>query len=107
MEKKEVKSINERQMDSIHSKQKAAQRNRFAITSVVLGTFFLIMFGIGYAIIDFWFNTKDDDGVPGWSEPQSGGSSYCSDCGNQVMYNRNNNNNNQSSFGGNDMPEEW
>lgn len=138
MEKKEVKSINERQMDSIHSKQKAAQRNRFAITSVVLGTFFLIMFGIGYAIIghsdaprvdqewkeilllvlgaflgsysriiDFWFNTKDDDGVPGWSEPQSGGSSYCSDCGNQVMYNRNSNSNNQSSFGGNDMPEEW
>ena len=136
-DKVEEKSINQRQMDSIHSKQKAAQRNRFAITSVVLGTFFLIMFGIGYAIIghtdaprvdqewkeilllvlgaflgsysriiDFWFNTKDEDGVPGWSEPPAPveGPNYCSDCGNQVIYN---NRQNTSSPPANDMPGEW
>ena len=32
-------------------KQKNANRNRFIITSVVLGTFFLIMVGIGSAIL--------------------------------------------------------
>ena len=131
--KKEEKSINQRQMDSIHSKQKAAQRNRFAITSVVLGTFFLIMFGIGYAIIghtdaprvdqewkeilllvlgaflgsysriiDFWFNTKDDDGVPGWSEPpaQSAGPHFCNNCGDKIEYKH-------TPSPASDMPEEW
>ena len=34
-----------------NSKQKHAHRNRFIITSVVLGTFFLIMVGIGTAIL--------------------------------------------------------
>ena len=34
-----------------NSKLKSAQRNRFIITSVVLGTFFLIMLGIGTAIL--------------------------------------------------------
>lgn len=32
-------------------KQRNANRNRFVITSVVLGTFFLIMLGIGLAIL--------------------------------------------------------
>ena len=32
-------------------KQKNANKNRFVITAVVLGTFFLIMMGIGSAII--------------------------------------------------------
>ena len=33
------------------NKQKNANRNRFVITAVVLGTFFLIMMGIGGAIL--------------------------------------------------------
>ena len=33
------------------TKQKNANRNRFVITAVVLGTFFLIMMGIGGAIL--------------------------------------------------------
>ena len=33
------------------SRQRNANRNRFVITSVVLGTFFLIMVGIGTAIL--------------------------------------------------------
>ena len=32
-------------------RQRNASRNRFVITSVVLGTFFLIMAGIGLAIL--------------------------------------------------------
>ena len=84
-------------MSEITHKQKSAQKNRFAITVVVLGTFFIIMLGIGFAIlgvggatvdqewkeilllvlgaflgsysriIDFWFNASDDDGIPGES----------------------------------------
>jgi len=38
-------------MEEISHKQKNANRNRFVITSVVLGTFFLIMLGIGLAIL--------------------------------------------------------
>ena len=45
------KTGNDHAMESLHRKQKAAQRNRFIITSVVLGTFFLIMLGIGLAIL--------------------------------------------------------
>ena len=37
--------------ESLHRKQKATQRNRFVITTVVLGTFFMIMVGIGAAIM--------------------------------------------------------
>jgi len=33
-------------------KQKNANKNRFVITAVVLGTFFLIMSGIGWAILN-------------------------------------------------------
>ena len=115
------KTQNEHAMESLHRKQRAAQRNRFVITTVVLGTFFLIMLGIGLAIlgpgqqapdinqewkeilllvlgaflgsysriIDFWFNTNDEDGVPGWSEPTSGPSApnYCDNCGDKIEYN--------------------
>ena len=49
MEKEKIK--NRLTMESIKSKRKSAQRNRFVITSVVLGTFFLIMVGIGAAIL--------------------------------------------------------
>ena len=45
------KTQNEHAMESLHRKQRAAQRNRFVITTVVLGTFFLIMLGIGLAIL--------------------------------------------------------
>jgi len=45
------KTGNDHAMESLHRKQKAAQRNRFIITTVVLGTFFLIMAGIGLAIL--------------------------------------------------------
>jgi len=38
-------------MENMQSKRRSAQRNRFIITSVVLGTFFLIMVGIGEAIL--------------------------------------------------------
>lgn len=38
-------------MDQQTHKQKNTNRNRFVITSVVLSTFFLIMMGIGFAII--------------------------------------------------------
>jgi|GEM_PF-4724256 len=133
-DKVQEKSINQRQMDSIHSKQKAAQNNRFAITSVVLGTFFLIMFGIGYAIIgsngdaptvdqewkeilllvlgaflgsysriiDFWFNTKDEDGVPGWNEPPApaAGPHFCDNCGDKIEYKN-------TPTPASDIPEEW
>ena len=36
---------------SLEAKMKNRNRNRFVITSVVLGTFFLIMVGIGVAIL--------------------------------------------------------
>ena len=89
-------------MENLTQKQKSTNRNRLFITSVVLGTFFIIMVGIGLAIlegsetpridqewkeilllclgaflgsyskiIDFWFNMKDDDGVPGYTAPTS------------------------------------
>jgi len=32
-------------------KQKNTNKNRFVITAVILGTFFIIMMGIGYAIL--------------------------------------------------------
>ena len=51
MENVENKTQNDHAMESLHRKQKAAQRNRFIITTVVLGTFFLIMVGIGAAIL--------------------------------------------------------
>ena len=38
-------------MESLSQKQKSTNRNRFIITSVVLGTFFFIMGGIGAAIL--------------------------------------------------------
>ena len=38
-------------MQELSQKQRNANRNRFVITSVVLSTFFLIMMGIGFAII--------------------------------------------------------
>lgn len=38
-------------MEQMSHKQKNTNRNRFVITSVVLGTFFLIMLGIGIAIL--------------------------------------------------------
>ena len=38
-------------MEEISHKQKNANKNRFVITSVVLGTFFLIMLGIGLAVL--------------------------------------------------------
>ena len=38
-------------MESISQKQKSTNKNRFIITSVVLGTFFFIMGGIGAAIL--------------------------------------------------------
>jgi len=38
-------------METLSQKQKSTNRNRFIITSVVLGTFFFIMGGIGAAIL--------------------------------------------------------
>ena len=38
-------------MNDLSSKQRTTNRNRFVITSVVLGTFFFIMGGIGAAIL--------------------------------------------------------
>ena len=88
------KTQNEHAMESLHRKQRAAQRNRFVITTVVLGTFILLLvlgafLGSYSRIIDFWFNANDEDGVPGWSEPTSGPSApnYCDNCGDKIEYN--------------------
>ena len=83
--------------ETLSQKQKSTNKNRFVITTVVLITFMVIMFGIGLAlfnqapmsgewketlflvlgafiasygkIIDFWFNASDDDGIPGYTAP--------------------------------------
>ena len=85
--------------ETLSQKQKSTNKNRFVITTVVLITFMVIMFGIGLAlfnqapmsgewketlflvlgafiasygkIIDFWFNASDDDGIPGYTAPPS------------------------------------
>lgn len=38
-------------MEEMSQKQKNTNRNRFVITAVILGTFFMIMIGIGSAIL--------------------------------------------------------
>ena len=48
-------------MSEITHKQKSAQKNRFAITVVVLGTFFIIMLGIGFAILGVGRATVDQE----------------------------------------------
>ena len=65
---------------------------------LVLGAFL----GSYSRIIDFWFNTKDDDGVPGWSEPpaQSAGPHFCDNCGDKIEYKH-------TPSPASDMPEEW
>jgi len=106
-------------MNNLSSKQKTTNRNRFVITSVVLGTFLFVMGGIGAAIlgpgdtpsinqewkevlllvlgaflgsyskiIDFWFNLKDDDGVPGYTAPteDDGSPKFCDNCGDSIDY---------------------
>ena len=102
--------------ETLSQKQKSTNKNRFVITTVVLITFMVIMFGIGLAlfnqapmsgewketlflvlgafiasygkIIDFWFNASDDDGVPGYTAPTeiSEGPNYCDNCGDSIEY---------------------
>ncbi len=102
--------------ETLSQKQKSTNKNRFVITTVVLITFMIIMFGIGIAlfnqapmsgewketlflvlgafiasygkIIDFWFNASDDDGVPGYTAPSevNEGPNYCDNCGDSIEY---------------------
>jgi|TARA_B110000211_G_scaffold178454_1_gene201771 hypothetical protein len=102
--------------ETLSQKQKSTNKNRFVITTVVLITFMVIMFGIGLAlfnqapmsgewketlflvlgafiasygkIIDFWFNASDDDGIPGYTAPaeDDGGPNYCDNCGDSIEY---------------------
>lgn len=102
--------------ETLSQKQKSTNKNRFVITTVVLITFMIIMFGIGVAlfnqapmsgewketlflvlgafiasygkIIDFWFNASDDDGIPGYTAPPEvkEGPNYCDNCGDSIEY---------------------
>jgi|TARA_R110000764_G_scaffold102557_1_gene188071 hypothetical protein len=102
--------------ETLSQKQKSTNKNRFVITTVVLITFMVIMFGIGLAlfnqapmsgewketlflvlgafiasygkIIDFWFNASDDDGIPGYTAPveEDGGPKFCDNCGDSIEY---------------------
>ena len=102
--------------ETLSQKQKSTNKNRFVITTVILITFMVIMFGIGIAlfnqapmsgewketlflvlgafiasygkIIDFWFNSSDDDGVPGYTAPTEiiEAPNYCDNCGDSIEY---------------------
>ena len=102
--------------ETLSQKQKSTNKNRFVITTVVLITFMVIMFGIGLAlfnqapmsgewketlflvlgafiasygkIIDFWFNASDDDGIPGYTAPpeEDEGPKFCDNCGDAIEY---------------------
>ena len=108
---------NNKKYNPMLEKIKNTNRNRFVITSVVLGTFFFIMLGIGSAIlgddtpsinqewkeilllvlgaflgsysriIDFWFNSSDLDADGRNDSFQPSGPHSCPNCTEQIEEN--------------------